>query len=404
MLTKNSSPRWDIFCTVVDNFGDIGVCWRLARQLAKEHKLTVRLWVDDLIAFQQLCPAVTLQAQQQQQHVEIRHWQASTDFSSITAADAVIEGFACTIPPQYLAAMAARPIAPIWFNLEYLTAETWAGEYHGLPSIEPNSGLYKYFFLPGFEAKTGGLLREASLLAQRDSLQQDLAARSEFLTSLGLDPAADALLISLFSYENTALPELLDAMSTGEQTLHLVIPQGRVTTVVETYLGEALIPGRPIVRGALCLQAVTFMTQINYDRLLWCCDLNIVRGEDSLVRAIWSGRPLLWHCYPQQNDEHLIKVKALLNLYLPSIPPALSQIVATLWLGWNQSDNENKKASKKQIDKIHSELNNNSVGTIWSAYITNINTLSTHAKAWSSILTKQPDLATQLLLFYKKLL
>ena len=24
---------WDIFCSVVDNFGDIGVTWRLARQL-----------------------------------------------------------------------------------------------------------------------------------------------------------------------------------------------------------------------------------------------------------------------------------------------------------------------------------------------------------------------------------
>jgi hypothetical protein len=22
--------HWDIFCRVIDNFGDIGVCWRLA--------------------------------------------------------------------------------------------------------------------------------------------------------------------------------------------------------------------------------------------------------------------------------------------------------------------------------------------------------------------------------------
>ena len=48
--------RWDIFCRVIDNFGDIGVSWRLARQLVAEHNLDVRLWVDDLNTFCRLCP------------------------------------------------------------------------------------------------------------------------------------------------------------------------------------------------------------------------------------------------------------------------------------------------------------------------------------------------------------
>ena len=25
---------WDLFCRVIDNHGDLGVCWRLARDLA----------------------------------------------------------------------------------------------------------------------------------------------------------------------------------------------------------------------------------------------------------------------------------------------------------------------------------------------------------------------------------
>ncbi len=45
----NKPITCDIFCAVVDNYGDIGVCWRLARQLAHEHGMTVRLWVDDLV-------------------------------------------------------------------------------------------------------------------------------------------------------------------------------------------------------------------------------------------------------------------------------------------------------------------------------------------------------------------
>ena len=27
--------HWDMFCRVIDNYGDIGVCWRLAADLAR---------------------------------------------------------------------------------------------------------------------------------------------------------------------------------------------------------------------------------------------------------------------------------------------------------------------------------------------------------------------------------
>ena len=40
------SRSWDVFCRVVDNYGDAAVCWRLARQLADEHGARVRLWID----------------------------------------------------------------------------------------------------------------------------------------------------------------------------------------------------------------------------------------------------------------------------------------------------------------------------------------------------------------------
>ncbi|NWD52933.1 elongation factor P maturation arginine rhamnosyltransferase EarP, partial [Pseudomonas gingeri] len=67
--------NWDIFCTVVDNYGDIGVTWRLARQLVAEHGLAVRLWVDDLRAFERLCPELDIECEQQiQEGVEVRRW------------------------------------------------------------------------------------------------------------------------------------------------------------------------------------------------------------------------------------------------------------------------------------------------------------------------------------------
>ena len=126
----------DIFCTVVDNFGDIGVSWRLARQLANEHGMAVRLWVDDLTSFARLCPQVDVMLDTQyQQAVEVRRWPA--EFPPVESAALVIEAFACRLPQRYEAAMAARVDKPVWINLEYLTAEDWVEGCHRLPSPHP---------------------------------------------------------------------------------------------------------------------------------------------------------------------------------------------------------------------------------------------------------------------------
>jgi uncharacterized repeat protein (TIGR03837 family) len=384
-ITMNDSlqtGRWDIFCTVVDNFGDIGVCWRLARQLATEHGIAVRLWVDNLRTFQALCPAITLAAQQWQDAVEIRHWQAEFDFTAIDVAAVVVEGFACALPANYRAAMAVCKPAPIWLNLEYLSAETWVGEYHGMPSVQPQLGLTQYFFFPGFEPSTGGLLREATLLAQRDAFQQNPLQRAAFLQQLGIEADAKALLISLFTYENPALPSWLDAMALAQQPVHLLIPQGRVSAGVEVWLGDSLAPGHVQVRGALGLQALTFLPQLDYDRLLWSCDLNCVRGEDSLVRAIWAGRPLLWQPYPQPEQAHLVKLQALLDCYGAGLEPALIDLTAAFWQAWNHGEN---------------------VADLWPAYRAALPALAKHAKQRALALSRQPDLAAQMVQFYRKL-
>ena len=145
---------WDIFCSVVDNYGDIGVTWRLARQLVAEHDVAVRLWVDDLQAFVALCPEADATATQQwRQGVEVHLW--PQEWEAAQVADVVIEAFACKLPEAYLLAMKARPVPALWINLEYLSAEDWVTGCHGLPSLRPD-GLKRMFFFPGFEKGTGG--------------------------------------------------------------------------------------------------------------------------------------------------------------------------------------------------------------------------------------------------------
>ncbi|MGF6399309.1 putative repeat protein (TIGR03837 family) [Pseudomonas frederiksbergensis] len=370
--------RWDIFCTVVDNFGDIGVTWRLARQLVAEHSMAVRLWVDDLRAFERLCPDIDINAAQQwQQGVEVRQW--SADWQPTEAADVVIAAFACQLPSAYMEAMAAREKPPLWMNLDYLSAEDWVVGCHGLPSVKYKS-VQKFFFFPGFRKGTGGLLRESGLLERRRQFQQSPQAQREFLQGLGIDRAPNAQLISLFAYENTGLASWLDTMAADSTPTHLLVPEGRILCDVERWLKvDGLTAGAVHVRGALTVQVLPFVRQDQYDLLLWSCDFNAVRGEDSFVRAQWAGRPLLWHIYRQDEDIHLDKLDAFLALYTQGLSGPAREAISGLWRAWNAGETmtDHWKSTRKHWPELEK-----------------------HAETWCLEQALQADLAAALVQFY----
>lgn len=330
--------RWDIFCNVIDNYGDIGVTWRLARQLVQEHQQQVQLWVDDLSAVAMVCPGASVGISDQTiAGVRVRHW--TQDWQPAPIADVLVEAFGCTIPQAYLNAMASSPTPALWLNLEYLSAESWVDECHGLPSKLGNQ-LQKYFFFPGFTPKTGGLLREADLIARRDQFQRDADEKRSYLTGRGVCPKPDAMLISLFSYENPQLASWLEALSSSQRPICLLVPQGRILADLQRWLNvDRLNAGDHHCRGTLDVHVLAFSTQDDYDRLLWCCDFNVVRGEDSFIRAQWSGQPFLWHIYPQDEDVHLEKLQSFLDLYLQGVSNPAQSALQGLWRNWNTHEN-----------------------------------------------------------------
>jgi uncharacterized repeat protein (TIGR03837 family) len=336
-MSASSHARWDIFCHVVDNFGDIGVCWRLARQLAGEHGKAVRLWVDDLAAFRHLCPEIRVdRAAQTVEGIEVRHW--TGDLSGERAGDVVVETFACRLPEAFEAAMARHEPVPVWVNLEHLSAEPWVAGYHGLPSPHPRLPLKKYFFFPGFTEATGGLLRESDLERQWQEFSASPVAREDFLARLGV-PAASlrtgAWLVSLFAYENAALASLLGVWSRGERPILCLVPPGRNRADLERFAGRPLESGKAVRIGPLELHAIPFVPQQDYDCLLWSCDLNFVRGEDSFVRAQWAARPMLWHIYPQREDAHRAKLTAFLDAYLAGLSGPAADAAREFFMAWN---------------------------------------------------------------------
>ncbi|RRV06997.1 elongation factor P maturation arginine rhamnosyltransferase EarP [Pseudomonas sp. v388] len=377
MKAAGAKASWDIFCNVVDNFGDVGVTWRLARQLVAEHQLDVRLWIDDLGAFARLCPdADPLADQQWQAGVNVCRWPAP--WQDTPLPDVVLEAFACRLPEAYIEAMLRSSPRPVWLNLDYLSAEDWVAGCHGLPSMQSN-GLKKTFFFPGFEPGTGGLLRERDLLERRRALQGDAAARREALQAFGVRPAGDARLISLFAYENPGLGSWLDTLEEAERPTHVLVPEGRVLGDVQAWLGmQALAAGAVQVRGALTVQVLPFVRQEQYDTLLWSCDFNVVRGEDSFVRAQWAARPMLWHIYQQEDQAHLPKLEAFLQLYAAGLSPAAARDLRQCWLAWNAGGD---------------------LKTAWHALDAHWPELERHAQDWCRQQAAQTDLATALVQF-----
>lgn len=319
--------RWDIFCAVVDNFGDIGTCWRLAQQLVHEHKLSVGLWVDNLQSFARLCSSVSPHLDQQViGKVEICKW--SPDFPAVDVADVVIEAFACDIPTSYIAAMAQKPVPPVWINLEYLSAENWVEDCHLLTSPHSNWPLTKTFFFPGFTSKTGGLIKEHGLLQTRAAFGP--SAADAFWHRLNLPkPTADELRISLFCYDNPRLQILLKELAASPFPVRVLTFPGPATEQVSVWYGEPLKSGTQLTRGALTVQALPFLSQTDFDQILWACDLNFVRGEDSFVRAQWAQQPFVWQPYPQADDAHLTKLDAFLALF------SEDESVRRFWHAWN---------------------------------------------------------------------
>ncbi|MEQ1776671.1 MAG: elongation factor P maturation arginine rhamnosyltransferase EarP [Burkholderiales bacterium] len=320
--------RWDIFCRVIDNFGDIGVSWRLARQLVSEHGLSVRLWVDQMASLHALCPQVDADATRQVvEGVVVFQLADESGFSQ--PADVVIEAFGCGLPEKYVSAMVARKTKPLWIVLEYLSAEPWVREHHGLPSPHPQLDLRRYFFFPGISEGTGGVLCEADLLARRAAF--DAAAKRAWWARMGFDDVPpQALSVSLFAYPHAPVQALLAACAASTTPVVVAIPEGPLAQRVR---GE--FPRRS---GNLELRFVPFVPQADYDALLWACDINFVRGEDSFVRAQWAGRPFVWHIYPQAENAHVAKLNAFLDVYTSRLSAPAAQAVRGLWHVWNGVD------------------------------------------------------------------
>lgn len=381
---------WDIFCRVVDNFGDAGVTWRLAKLLVQKQGLRVRVWIDDLAALQMLVPELDLACQRQSwenARLSIHVWR-----DALTAADfeplpeVVIEAFGCDLPEVYLQMMktqlqqtvqAADAVKPtFWINLDYLSAEPWVVGCHGLSSVQAN-GLTRHFFFPGLVEGTGGLMLEEDYESRRQAFQ-NRDVQQAWCAQWGLPWAdSDTLKVSLFAYENSALDGLITQWQKLNRPVLAYLPVGKLLEAFNHQTGQNLKSGDIWQAGCVKLVIMPFLPQSAYDELLWLCDVNFVRGEESFVRAQWAGKPFIWHIYPTEDAAHWEKLEAFLMVYAP--PEALK----TLMIQWN--------SGQLQADA-------------WQNLMLERAQMAQRAEQWRQHLKNLGELSTNLVRFVKKTL
>ena len=336
----------------------------------------MRLWIDDMATLARIEPGVDASAlEQSSKNVEIRRWTEDSTQGAIPH-DVVIEAFACETPPAFVEAMAAGGRRHAWVNLEYLSAERWVEDCHWLPSPHPRLPLVKHFFFPGFAAKTGGLLREDGLLAARDRFAADDSARAAWWRALGVELPDQAITASLFAYPNVAVLPLLLTWTRSRRPIVCVVPDGLLRAPIASVFGDDVpVVGQPSSHGALTVAIAPFVPQPDFDRMLWSCDINFIRGEDSFVRAQWAGKPMVWHIYPQEGDAHRPKLEAFVERYVSGMEAPATAQVARLFDAWNGRGD---------------------IVCAWDDIQPLLGRWTIDARRWSDALATQPDLVTQL--------
>ena len=313
--------RWDIFCQIVDNYGDAGICWRLARSLSSLHGQEVRIFCNDL-------PTLNLLASGSNEalshKIDLQPWEASYNNARhpVQTPDVVIEAFACELPERYLAGLFIAPAKPIIINLEYLSAEPWISEFHAKASPQSH-GISKYFFFPGFQDDVGGLLLDP--IPPEGAQVTHLVPKS--LQSIWLKLRPGAKRISIFCYPGAPLRKWLEDLGNLGESIDVLLTHGHAELLN--------LPGEKAIHlpANIQLLSIPFVSQDEYDWALSQCDFNIVRGEDSFIRAQLAGKPFIWHIYPQEDRAHEVKLAAFLDLYLENAGQELrlAAIAAMTW-------------------------------------------------------------------------
>ncbi len=422
MKLKNSDIT--LLCKVVDNYGDIGVVFRLAKALSMlmpEGGAGLRLIVDNLEAFAQLSPGVdTSKHIQEQRGLKVCQWDAADEWRKMyeeTPPLVIVECFACGRPEwlddilfdKSLQALRPKPVQII--NLEYLTAEPYADEFHKLQSLTRSAQVRKVNFMPGFTDKTGGLILDG--------------APSVCGSSFSADDRKEPFTVLVFSYERD-FSTIADALATFSQNAtfstkratRILVAAGKADAPFSaawkmcadrahtngTFQSRTTSENPNEIPALPVPEKLPFLSQEAWDNTLYSADFLFIRGEDTLSRACLSGKPFVWHAYPQSEMYHLVKVQALLDRMEPFFSAENFRLIRDYWLWYNgktdiSADGASQNAADTQIANNGTYDSRAALLEILSRY----DEMKQSFYAFSKNLVKNGNLAEHLMTFIEEI-
>ncbi len=334
-----------VLCKVVDNFGDIGVCWRMCRRLKLINPdINLSLIVDDLEAFKRICSQIKVDEKAQVfQGITIYNWKEyEYCFSEFIKndgekMDVILECFQCGRPDWMEEILFEKKLNRTVnvIMIDYLTAEDYAEDFHKLNSLTRSAKVQKVFFMPGFTGKTGGLIIDEQWK--------------------NLSPYDENGPVLIFTYEKNwdglagAINELFFESENNENSPEILLAQGRGLDSIKLALQKY-----DSVSGNLTV--LDYLNQEEWDEMMKKCSILIIRGEESMSRACLSGIPFIWHAYPQSDEYQMVKVNALLERLRPYFEEKNFNFIKEAWHCINDPDIEQDKQKSAYKSFIENRL------------------------------------------------
>lgn len=308
----------DIFCEIIDNFGDIGVVYRISKELKKIFQnVRIRIVLNRLEEFKAINKKVKdTDYQEIDGLICVTEKYVKENIETFGVSDVFIEAFGCNVPEEYV--KQAKENSKLWINLEYLSGEKWIEDFHLCESLIDSKTLKKIFFMPGFSEKSGGVIIDSGFLERMKFGKEN---RDEIFKKYFKDfDLKDKFIGTVFSYEKN-FENLLETLKNYEKETVLLLMGEKTQKSFSEILKKNLTEdyGNIVKYGKITMIYSDFFSQEEYEEIISASDFNFTRGEDSFVRGIILGKPFMWHIYLQEEKAHMDKIKAFTERVKESI-------------------------------------------------------------------------------------
>lgn len=305
----------DIFCEIIDNYGDIGVVYRVAKEFKKNYpNLKLRVFLNRLEEFKKINSKVSDTPFQEIDGIEYLTFNyIDENIKNFSASQVIIEAFGCKIPEKYMDI--AYEQSELLINLEYLSAEDWIEDFHLQSSPLGKGKLKKIFFMPGFTEKSGGIIADSNYLERIEKvLSNKEFYANKYLSDI--ENRENKIIGTLFSYEKNFENLFRDLKILDKEVVILALGEKTQESLRNFFKKNSIEYFRNSIKyGKIEIRFLEFLNQEEYEELINIVNFNFVRGEDSFIRAVLTGKPYMWHIYCQEDYAHMDKIEGFLDKY-----------------------------------------------------------------------------------------